>query len=122
MPFYEDKRDGVVKPLLARYGTAVQLIVPAAGTYTAETGSFTSGTEAVYTAKGLVGSFRKSRKSGEDVQSKNRYVYLDPSGLQVAPMPGNRLRVANVEYEITDVDTIEPGGVAVLYQLEVRLP
>ena len=122
MPFYEDKRDKTVKPLLDRYGTAMQLIVPAAGTFTAATGAFTAGTPTTHTVQGLVGSYRKSRKSGEDIRTKTRYVYLSPSGMTVEPAPGHRLKVANIEYEVVTVEPISPAGVSVLYQLEVRMP
>lgn len=122
MGFYEEKRDGVVKNSLAKYGTAMQLIIPAEGSYNAETGAFTSGGEATVTVQGLIGSFRKNRKGGEAIQAKNRYVYISPSGMKVQPAPGNRLKVASVEYEIVDVEVVGPGGVDVLYQLTVTLP
>ena len=120
--FYTDKRDGVVKNSLAKYGTAMKLVVPNAGIFNAETGGLTSGGESSYSVQGLVGNYRKSRRGQEAIQAKSQYVYLSPSGLNVTPMPGHKLKISTVEYEIVDVETVAPGGTAVLYQVEVRLP
>jgi len=122
MGFYEDKRDLTVKPMLEKYGAAMQLLVPAVGGHDPETGGYTPGTETVHTVQGLVGTYRKRSRSGDAIQSRNQYVYISPSGMTVAPMPGHKLKVDGVEYEIVDVETISPGGTAVLYQVEVRLP
>lgn len=120
--FYEDKRDLTVKPLMAKYGTAMKLLVPSAGVYDSETGGLTTGSEASYSVQGLIGTYRKSRRSGEAIQAKAQFVYLSPAGLSVVPLPGHKLKISNVDYEIVDVETIAPGGTAVLYQVEVRLP
>ena len=119
--FYTDKRDGVVKNSLTKHGTAMTLVVPADGTFVPQTGGFTPGTDKSYSVQGLVGNYLKTRKT-DTVQAKSRYIYLSPSGMTVTPMPGHKLRVENVEYEITSVDSVAPAGTVVLYQLQVQQP
>lgn len=120
--WYEAKRDGTVKNAMAKYGMAMTLVVPAEGTYTPETGAFTPGTDKLYVVQGLIGTARKSRRADTEVNAKTRSVYLSPSGMTVEPVPNHKLRISNVDYEVVDVEAIAPGGVTVLYQLQVRLP
>lgn len=122
MGFYEDKRDLTVKPLLTRYGTNMKLLVPGEGVYDPDTGGLTAGAEASHTVLGLFGAVRKARKGDDAIQLRSRYVYLSPSGMRVEPTPGHKIKYGDVEYEVLNVEVIAPGGVAVLYQLEVRLP
>jgi len=120
--FYEQKRDVTVKNSLAKYGVAMTLIVPPAGTFDDETGSFTPGTDQTYAVQGLVGTYRKTRKADTAVQAKSRYIYLSPSGMAVEPAVGNKLLISGVEYEILSVESISPAGITVLYQLEAQIP
>jgi len=120
--WYTAKRDGTVKNSMAKYGLPMTLVVPAVGTYTEGTGAFTAGTDKTYAVQGLIGNYRKSRKGDTAVQSKTRYIYLSPSGMTVEPEAGNKLRIGSTDYEIVDVELVQPGGITVLYQLEVRLP
>jgi hypothetical protein len=119
--FYEDKRDGTVANAMAKYGMAMTLVVPAEGTYDPDTGAFTPGSDKTYAVRGLNGTYKKSRK-GDITQAKSRFVYLSASGLAVEPTPNHKLRVSGVDYEILDVEPLTPGGITVMYQLQVQQP
>lgn len=121
MGFYEDKRDGTVKNAMAKYGMAMTLVVPAEGTFNEQTGAVTAGTDKLYPVQGLNGNFKKSRKA-DITQAKSRFVYLSASGLTIEPTPNHKLRVSGVDYEIVDVQPLTPGGVTVMYELQVLLP
>lgn len=121
MGFYEDKRDGTVKNAMAKYGMAMTLVVPAEGTFDPDDGDFTPGTDKLYAVRGLNGNFKKSRKQ-DMTQGKARFVYLSASGLAIEPTPNHKLRVSGVDYEILDVQPLTPGGVTVMYELQVLHP
>lgn len=122
MSFYEGLRDGVVKSLLSQYGMGMHLLVSSEGTFTPATGAVTGITETAIAVTGLSGKYLKAQKSGTSINNRSQYIYLSPSGMTVVPTASHRLRVSGLEYEIVSVETIAPGGVAVLYQLEVREP
>jgi hypothetical protein len=120
--FYESLRDGTVSKLITQYGQAVTLKVPSAGTFNAETGGFTAGAEASYTTVGVADAFFKSEKGGSNVKTKRLKVYLSPADLAVEPTTSHRIVVSGVEYDIVSVKPVAPGGIVVLYELDVVLP
>ncbi len=122
MSFYEGLRDGVVKSLLTQYGMGMHLLVPSEGTFDPETGGLTGVTETAVAVTGVSGKYLKAQKSGTSIHNRSQYVYLSPSGMTVVPTASHRLRVSGLEYEIVSVEVVAPGGVTVLYQLEVREP
>ena len=54
------------------------------------------------------------------IQRGDRMIYLSTAGLSIAPMLADKLLIAGVEHAIVDVQPLSPGGVAVLWQLQVR--
>jgi hypothetical protein len=121
MGFYEDKRDGVVVRAMDKYGVTMHLVVPAAGAFVPATGAFTPGTDQLVSVRGLLGKYVRQRKQ-ELTHGAQQYVYLSASGLAVVPAVNHKLRVAGVDYEITSVEEVSPGGIVVLYQLTVVRP
>ncbi|MBB5573304.1 MULTISPECIES: hypothetical protein [Rhizobium] len=54
------------------------------------------------------------------IQRGDRMIYLSTAGLSIAPMLEDRLLIAGVEHAIFDVLPLSPGGITVLWQLQVR--
>jgi hypothetical protein len=119
--FYESKRDGTVANAMAKYGMDMTLVVPAAGVFDGSDGSFSPGTDALYPVRGLNGQIKKARGDAM-TNSKTRFIYLACNGLAVEPSNNHKLRVGDVDYEIMDVEPLAPGGITVMYQLQVRQP
>lgn len=122
MGFYESLRDGTVSKLITQYGQAMKLKVPSAGTFNATTGGFTAGAESSYATIGVTDNFLKAEKGGSNVKTKKQKVYLSPADIAVEPTTSHRIEVGGVEYDIVAVKPINPGGVTVLYELDVVQP
>ena len=55
------------------------------------------------------------------IQRGDRMVYLSTAGLSVGPTLADRLVIGGVEHAIVDIAPLSPGGITVLWQLQVRL-
>lgn len=122
MGFYETKRDGTVKRALAKYGQTMKLVAPGAGAFNPVTGAFNPSADALYTVQGLFNTQRKGRQVATVSPQKDLSVYVGASGLSVEPSQTHKLRIGIVDYDIVNVEKIAPGGIAVMYLLQVRLP
>ena len=61
-------------------------------------------------------------KTKDGVLQKTRAVLIGAEGLKVAPVVGMQLRIGSTDFEIIDVEPLEPGGVMVIYTVTVKVP
>jgi hypothetical protein len=87
-------------------------------TYDPATGTNTS-TVSNYTDIGVILPFGDGVSSSQDslIQQNDQQVFIQ---LSVAPVPTDRLLVGSVTYEVISVKAIEPAGINVLYEIQVR--
>ena len=105
--------------LLERYGTSVTLRHHQPGAYDPARGE-TASTWSEYSLSGLVRDYRQDQVDGSLVQDGDREVILAAQRGGEPPAPGDRLLLAGESYTIVQVKTLEPGGLALLHQCQVR--
>lgn len=106
------------KRLLAKFGQDMTLQAVTAPGYDPSTGG-TSGTPSSETKPGVIFPYKNGLTAieGSLILAGDQQVFIQ---LDRAPMPANKLAVGSKVYTVIAVKAIEPGGVAVLYELQVR--
>jgi hypothetical protein len=104
--------------LLYEYGQDITFTRQGSAVYDNETGQVTS-TETTFNAKGVIFPYKNgvSQVNGSLIEKDDQEVYWQGN---TAPIPGDTVVVANVAYKVVSVMAIEPAGINVLYQLQVR--
>ncbi len=113
------RRRLVALGLLERYGTSVTLRHCQPGTYDPASGQ-NSPTWSQYSLAGLVRDYRQEQVDGSLVQSGDREIVLAAAADIPAPAPGDRLELGGHTYTIVQVKTLEPGGLPLLHQCQIR--
>lgn len=104
--------------LLAKYGQVVTLTHSAPGTYDPATGSV-ANTLTTQTAVAVELDYSEREIDGTLVQRGDKKLLLAASGLTV-PTVDDTVTVRSVVYTIKSVNTVAPGGVDIVYELQGR--
>ena len=123
MGFYESKRK-TADNLLKRYGRAMTLRDNTVSeTFDPATGVVTQGGPDYvdYPCLGITYPVAKGKRSGGNESVFTQKVILSAEGLGLVPTVSHQLVIGGRVYEISNVSPVEPGGVAVLYELSVVL-
>jgi hypothetical protein len=129
-----NKLAATVLRLLTKYGQVVvlkKIAVSGAGSYDPATGGASVpgiDGENTQNRKGLptdqpgnrIGpQYGQNMQTGDLIINKNKWIYIDANGL--APTTEDRLVVEGIEYNIIDVQKIQPGNVPLLYLLVLKV-
>lgn len=89
-------------------------------TFAAGPNAWTPGTPttADTPVKVISGAFEFGQIDGTLIRSTDRKITVEAG--QIAPTPDDKLLIGGVEHEIIAVMPLDPGGVALLYELQVR--
>lgn len=68
--------------------------------------------------KVISGTFQFGQIDGTLIRSTDRKITVEAG--QIAPTPEDKLVIGGVEHEIVAVMPLDPGGVALLYEIQVR--
>lgn len=104
-------------------GATVVLSTTGAGTQDGATGKVTPGTTVVVNTYGLLKNYRSNEVDGTLVQKGDLQVLSsaeDLARLGLTPAAGWICAVMGTTYRVMDVQPIAPGGVAVLWRLQLR--
>ena len=106
------------KRLLERFGQDMKLQAATAPSYDPSTGG-ASGSQISETKPGVILPYKNGITSMQEplILAGDQQVFIL---LDVAPKPTDKLQVGSRQYSIVNVKAIEPGGVMVLYELQVR--
>ena len=120
--FYEARRK-TADALLKKFGRVMVLRDNEAGEqFNAATGVLTvAGTPVDHPCTGLVYPASKSKRGGGNETTLTQRVILSAEGITKVPTVSDQLVVGSQVYEIKNVAPLEPGGVAVIYELSVVL-
>lgn len=118
MAFDYSSLASTARGLLAEFGQDVTFTRKTEATYNNQTGAVES-VSVTFADRGVIFPFAKGVTSvnGSLVQAGDQEIYWQGS---TAPQPGDNVLVAGVDYKVVAVQAIEPGGVNVLYQIQVR--
>jgi hypothetical protein len=122
MGFYEEKRDGVTRRLLDKYGATVYLRVTSGEIFDAEAGEVTGGATKSYRAKALILSKQRDERRDVSVKNDDLTLFLGAYGLKTTPTTSDHIQLGGREYDIVAVKPVAPGGVNVAYEIRMREP
>lgn len=121
---YADLRDNTVEPLLADFGFDMTLQSSREPTIDPDTGAITAvATVISTTVTGIFRFFSQDELTREDVLSNDLQVLIsakDANDAGIVPDTTMQLVAKGVTYSVVRVTPTEPGGVAVLYRLQIR--
>ena len=104
--------------LLKKFGQSMTLTRDVAGNYDPTTGSV-SNTVQTFVDFGVVLPFSNGVSSIADslIQTGDRQVFIQMS---TEPKPTDKITIAGAVHNIVNVKPLEPSGVNVLYELQIR--
>ncbi len=122
--FYETKRDVTAHNMLVKKGFNVTLVSQTDDVIDSDTGAITTpGTVTNTVTKGLMRFFSQDEVDGKDIKSGDLQVLLSAKDLAAAgivPDTDMRVIVKDVTYFVVRNTPTSPGGIDVLYRLQVR--
>lgn len=106
--------------LLTNFGANATLIKRAEGAYDPATGS-NSVTETNYTVKAVLLNykFNETTTEGSLIQAKDRKVIMQAA--TVTPDTSDTITIGGTTYRIINVKSLNPAGVEVIHELQVRV-
>jgi hypothetical protein len=109
---------GTARSLLAKFGQPMTLVKTTGSSYDATTGANTLTTSST-TDLGVILRYGDALNSAPDslIKQDDQQIFIQMS---VAPSVTDKITVAGVNYDIVSVKPIEPAGINVLYELQVR--
>lgn len=122
--FYIDLRDNAVDPLMDEFGFDMTLESSREPVIDPNTGAVTTAAVPIKTTvKGIFRFFSQDEINGEDVLSGDLQALIgakDVNALSIIPDTTMQLTAKGDTYSVVRVTPTQPGGVAVLYRLQIR--
>ena len=106
--------------LLADKGQLVSIRRRAAGAYNVETGAAVADPGTIYSGFGVVSEYPLRQVDGQSVLHGDLRVTLEAPSTMVEPVAGDYALIGATEYAVVGASKVAPGGVTVLYKLQVR--
>ena len=122
--FYTDLRDNTVDPVLAQFGFTMAIESSREPTIDPNTGAITAAATVISTpVTGIFRFFSQDEITRMDILSGDLQCLiggkeLDAAGIE--PDTTMQLVAKDVKYSIVRVTPTQPGGIAVLYRLQIR--
>jgi hypothetical protein len=117
---YEGLRDGAISPLIAQYGYQMTLMYSGPVSINENTGLVSPGVSQTWLTSGLEVSFEHKDIDGTRIKSGDKLVILAADGVLPTPNTDYKLMLGSEIWRIISSSVIQPGGVALTYELHVR--
>lgn len=88
--------------------------------YDPATDTFTDGDPITVSVKALFTGYKQNQIDGEIIKSGDKRVLIAAAAMTGAPDKDAVLTDGNVQYQVIDIDTLQPGDAPILYMLQVR--
>jgi hypothetical protein len=120
--FYIDIRDGVAEELLTEFGRTYTLQEEGSDAVFDEASGFftTPGTAVAHTVTGIFSQYAQREIDGSSIQATDFKVILMAADMTVVPDTSMKILDGAAEYAIVHVTPLKPGGVDIIYTLQVR--
>lgn len=118
--FYTTIRDGTAASLLSQYGTPMSLRRETPGTYNPTTGQVAAGSTTDYVCYGVIDNYTLRDLQNSVIQTGDKRIYMTAGATIPEPKPGDTVVMGSTSWTVIDCVSLAPGGVAVLYTLQVR--
>jgi hypothetical protein len=76
------------------------------------------GPPVAYPVAVVISEYDLRHVDGTQIQAQDRRVLMEAAG--VAPMPGDKLTVNGTAYNVIRAMPLDPGGVALMYEVQAR--
>jgi hypothetical protein len=116
--FYTELR-ATANDLLLEFGRAMTISDEAAGTYQPGTG-IAPKAPASFACTGAMFDYDGLEFDGSAVIRGDRRIYISAESITKAPKVGMRVTVGAELWHVVNTKTIDPGGIDVLYDVQVR--
>jgi hypothetical protein len=117
--FYNDLRTDTALPLLKEFGMPMLLTV-VAGSFDPVASSFDGTPPVTFPGYGISEGYKSKDIDGTLVQQGDQKISWIPDPTQVTPVIGDTLTIGTEVFGVKNVDPLAPGGIPVLYVLQVR--
>jgi len=122
--YYIDKRDVTAYDLLVKYGFDITLVSQTADVIDSDSGAITTpGTVTNTVTKGIMRFFSQDEVDDKNIKSGDAQVLLsakDLAAADIVPDTDMRVIVGDDTYFVVRNTPTKPGGIAVLYRLQIR--
>jgi hypothetical protein len=127
--YYQNLRDVTAGPLIEKYGMPISLIRHTPGVVDNDAGTIAAGTDATYPCFGLVNLYDARVHAASLVAAGEKEVLVSAKGLNVVPQVGDKFNMPDGIWFISDgndynrippVQTLAPGGIAIMYTIRIR--
>jgi hypothetical protein len=98
----------------------VTLTSVTAGTYDPATGTTTGGSTSSATVPAVVEDYKGLALLNGLIQAGDKKVTVAAANLTTAPKPTDTLTAGGIAYAVVNVVTVQPGSVAVIYEIQAR--
>ena len=119
-----DLRDNTVDPLMTEFGFDMTLESDREPTIDPDTGAITAAATVVSTTvTGIFRFFSQDEINGEDVLSGDLQALIGAKEVNdagIVPDTTMQLVAKGITYSVVRVTPTQPGGIAVLYRLQIR--
>lgn len=68
----------------------------------------------------LISEYDRRHVDGTQIQAQDRRVLMEAVGIGVVPLPGDKLTVGGTVYNVITAMPLDPGGVAIMYEVQCR--
>ena len=116
---YTNLRDGLIKSVLSQYGLPVTFVVSSQPIFDPELG-VTSSIDESYPCSGIITNYESKDVDGTLIKTGDKRVLLSYTKGMPEPNTDHILTINGLNWPIINCQPIEPGGTAVLYDIQVR--
>lgn len=124
MTLYTDLQ-GVATDLIGDFGQSVVLTNISAGTHDPVTGAITAQSTTTQTVNAVVFEYTLRESGlqygdGLQIEQGDKKVLISADDLTAAPTLKSKITIAGTVWRVMNIKETSPGGVSILYELQVR--
>jgi hypothetical protein len=118
-------RDGLRRGAVRTAGSVLRATITRTTGADESTYPPTPGTEREYTAEVLFSNYSASDRSGTEITARDTRLLVSapmttPDGETAEPSNGDTITVGGRKYHAVSVDSIQPGGLALMWEIQAR--
>lgn len=103
--------------LLNNFGQTVSVTRTTGAAFDPITGTYTAGTEAVYSPKGVLRKYPDAVIDGTRIETNDRELILDNT---IKPALSDEITLQGEKWTVINVASVDPAGVPLVYFCQVR--
>lgn len=78
-------------------------------------------TETTHACRLVITDYNSMDRAGTAIEMEDKRVLISTQGLAITPTNADRLRISGTDYPIISISPLEPAGVVVFYEMQVRM-